>query len=149
MLRFAILALTVLICFASLCCQNYSEGLKRSVERADETAATSALHTIAVAQQTYSASNGGDFGTFQQLCAGGYLDSRFNSSKPAIQDYVLTMEVTAKSEARPDGFYSSNADPAPAGGKVGTHFYIDSTSSELHVNPNVSATAKDPIAQPK
>jgi type II secretory pathway pseudopilin PulG len=148
MFRSAILALTILICIASLSCQDYSTGLQRSVQRADETAATSALHTIAVAQQTYSASNGGDFGTFQQLCAGGYLDSRFNSSKPAIQDYVLTMEVRSKSEAQPDGFYSCNAD-VPAGAKSGTHFYIDSTSSELHVNPNQPATAKDPIAQPK
>lgn len=148
MFRITILALTVLLCIASLSCQDYSTGLQRSVQRADETAAIAALHTIVLAQQTYSAGNGGDFGTFQQLCAGGYLDPRFNSSKPAIQDYVLTMEVTPKSAAQPNGFYSCNAD-VPAGAKTGTHFYVDSTSSELHVNPNVSATAKDPIAQPK
>jgi Tfp pilus assembly protein PilE len=148
MLRFAVFALSVLICIASLSCQPYSTGLQQSVARADETSAKAALHTIAVAQQTYSVSNGGDFGTFQQLSEAGYLDSRFNYSKPAIRDYVLTMEVAPKSEGQPAGFYSCNADPVTTGAKVGTHFYIDSTSSDLHINPSESATAKDPIAQP-
>lgn len=148
MFRIPILALTVLLCIALLSCQPYSKGLQQSVARADETAATAALRTIAVAQRTYSASNRGDFGTFQQLCEGGYLDSRFNSSKPALKDYVLTMEVTPKSGAQAEGFYSCNADPIRTGPQAGRHFYMDSTSSELHVNPNESATAKDPIAQP-
>ncbi len=145
MFRITILALTVLLCIVSFSCQPYSTGLQKSVARADETAATAALRTIAVAQRTYWASSGGDFGTFQQLCEGGYLDSRFNSSKPALKDYVLTMEVTPRSGAQ--GFFSCNADPV-AGPQAGRHFYIDSTSSELHVNPSESATAKDPIAQP-
>lgn len=141
MFRILILAPTVLLCIASLSCQTYTTGLQQSVARADETAATAALHTIAVAQRTYSASNGGDFATFQQLCEAGYLDSRFNSSQPSVKDYVLTMEVKP-------GFYSCNADPIRTGPQAGKHFYIDSTSSELHVNPSESATAKDPIAQP-
>jgi len=148
MFRIPILALTVLLCLASLSCQPYSAGLQQSVARADETAATAALRTIAVAQRTYSASSGGDFGTFQQLREGGYLDSRFNSIQPTVKDYVLTMEVAPKAEGQAEGFYSCKADPIPAGAKAGRHFYIDSTSSELHVNPGESATAKDPIAQP-
>jgi hypothetical protein len=148
MFRFAVLALTVLICIASLSCQPYSTGLQQGVAGADETAAKGALHTIAVAQRTYSVSNGGDFGTFQQLCEDDYLDSRFNSSKPAIKDYVLTMAVTPKSGAQSDGFFSCNADPVRTGPQAGRHFYIDSTSSELHVNPSEPATAKDPVVQP-
>jgi hypothetical protein len=149
MFRIVILALTVLISIATLSCQTYTTGLQKSVQRADETAATSALHTIVVAQQTYSASKDGDFGTFEQLCEGGYLDPRFNSGKPVVQDYVLTMEVTPKSPGRPMGFYSCNADPEPTRGKVGAHFYVDSSSSELHVNPNRPASASDPILQSK
>ena len=148
MFRVHILALIALLGIASLSCQSYSTGLQKSIARADETAATGALHTVAVAQQTYSATNGGDFGTFQQLSEGGYLDPRFNSSQPVIKDYVLTMEVTPKSAVRAEAFYSCNADPEPTGAKSGTHFYIDSTSSALHVNPTASATARDPIAQP-
>lgn len=143
MFRITILSLTVLLCLATISCQSqpYSTGLQKSVARADETAATSALRTIGVAQRTYSASSGGDFGTFQQLCDAGYLDSRFNSSKPSVKDYVLTMEVT------PKGFFSCNADPI-AGPTAGRHFYIDSNSAQLHVNPTESASAKDPVVEP-
>lgn len=148
MFRVHTVALIVLLCIASLSCQSYSTGLQQSVARADETAATGALHTIALAQQAYSTSNGGDFGTFQQLSEGGYLDPRFNSSKPTVPDYVLTMEVKRKTDGQAEGFYSCNADPVRTGPQAGRHFYIDSTSSALHVNPAEPATAKDPIAQP-
>jgi Tfp pilus assembly protein PilE len=147
MIKLAIVALTILISIASLSCQTYTTGLQQSVARADETAATAALHTIAVAQQNYAASNGGDFGTFQQLREGDYLDERFNSSKPTLKDYVLTMEVTPKPEGQAEGFYNCKADPARTE-LQGRHFYIDSSSAALHVNANEPATANDPIVQP-
>lgn len=146
--RFPVILLTVLICIASFSCQSYTTGLRQSVARADETAATAALRTIAVAQRTYAISNGGDYGTFQQLCAGGHLDARFNSDKPTIKDYVLSMNVTAKSAGQTEGFFSCNADPTGPGAQAGKHFYIDSTANELHLNASGPATAKDPIAQP-
>ena len=144
MFRFALLATTVLICIVSLSCQNYSSGLEQSVARADETAATGALRTISVAQQTYSVTNEGNYGTFPQLSAGGYLDERFNSDKPALKNYVLTMEVV-KGPGGP--FYSCNADPAGEGPQ-GRHFYMDSRSNALHANATQPATASDPVAQP-
>lgn len=148
MLRSYLLAVTVLSCIASFSCQSYSTGLQQSVARADETAATAALRTVAVAQRTYSVTNGGEFGTFQQLCEGGYLDSRFNSSQPTVKDYFLTMEVTSKTEGKAEGFYSCKADPISTAARIGTHFYIDSTSSELHANPTAPASANDPVVQP-
>lgn len=144
MFRFALLATTVLMCLASLSCQNYSSGLQQSVTRVDETVATAALRTIAVAQQTYSVNNEGNYGTFPQLSAGGYLDERFNFDKPALKDYVLTMEVVKGSEGP---FYSVNADPAGEG-PPGRHFYMDSRSTALHVNATQPATASDPVTQP-
>jgi Tfp pilus assembly protein PilE len=144
MFRFAVVALTILICIASLSCQSYSTGLQQSVARADETAAKAALHTIAVAQQTYSVSNGGDFGTFQQLCEAGYLDARFNSSQPVVKDYVLTMEVGRESEGP---FYNCHADPVGTSAQTGRHFYVDA-STVLRVNPSQPATASDPVYQP-
>ena len=143
MFRFALLATTVL-CLASLSCQNYSSGLQQSVTRADEIVATGALRAIAVAQQTYSVSNEGNYGTFPELSAGGYLDERFNSDKPALKNYVLTMEVV-KGAGGP--FYSCNADPAGEGPQ-GRHFYMYSRSNTLHANATQPATASDPVAQP-
>jgi hypothetical protein len=144
MIRFALLVLSLFICFASFSCQTYTSGLKQSMTLADETAATGTLRTIALAQKTYSITNG-DYGTFKQLSDGGYLDSRFNSDKPALTDYVLSMEVTPKGEGKAEGFYSCNADPKPE--RAGRHFYIDSTSEGTHINPSAPATATDPIMQ--
>lgn len=151
MSKFARIALVLLICvvslIASVACQSYTSGLQKSIAHADETAATAALRTIAVAQRTYSVTNNGEFGTFQQLCEGGYLDARFNAEKPAIKDYVLTMNVT-KASGGTEGFFSCNADPVRTDAQAGRHFYIDSTSSELHANQSQTATASDPVAQP-
>ena len=148
MSRFAGLALTVLICVASPSCQNYSTGLQQSVTRVDETVATGTLRTISAAQQTYSVSNGGSYGTFQQLYEGDYLDLRFKSDNPAVQtrqikDYVLTMAVGSDSGGP---YYRCNADPVAP--KEGRHFYIDSSASALRANPTQPASASDPIIQP-
>jgi hypothetical protein len=145
MFRPALLASTAAICIVSLSCQTYTTGVQQTVARADETVALGALRATALAQRTYAVSNGGDYGTFQQLCEGGYLDSRFNSSKPQLKDYVLTMEVHPKSGSESEGFYSCSADPVSTGNQAGRHLYIDSTSNEIHLNSAQPATAKDPI----
>jgi hypothetical protein len=141
--RFALLATAVLICLASLACQNVSTPLEKTIARADEAVATGALHTIATAQQTYSISNNGSFATFQQLAGSGYLDSRFNSEHPALKDYVLTMEVGSAADGP---YFRCHADPA-GDGSQGRHFYIDSTSNFIRVNATQAASASDPITQ--
>jgi hypothetical protein len=143
MFRLAVLALTLTVSLASFSCQTYTSGLKKSLASADETAATGTLRTIAVAQQTYATSNNSEYGTFQQLCDGGYLDARFNSVNPAIKDYVLTMEVGKESEGP---FFHCHADPSGASAQTGRHFYIDA-SAVLRVNPSAPATATDPPVQ--
>jgi hypothetical protein len=128
---------TVLVaCSILLSCQSYSTGLQQSVARADETSAIVTLKTISTAQQTYAVSNGGNYGTFQQLCEAGYLDSRFNYTQPQVKGYLLSMNVGDKS-------FSCNADPAPGTAQPARHFYIDSASGELHANPTQPATSAD------
>ena len=144
MLKSAVLTMTLLICFASQSCQNYSTGLQQSLARADEIAATGTLHTIATAQQTYAAINGDNYGSFQQLCEGGYLDARFNADKPVIKDYVLSMEVGRDSDGP---FFRCQANPADNGTKPGRHFYVDQ-SRMVRVNATQPASIGDPIAQP-
>jgi hypothetical protein len=147
MLKAAVLASTILICLASISCQNYSTGLQNSVTRVDETVATATLRTIAAAQQTYSLPSGGTYGTFQQLFDGGYLDVRFKSDDPdtkrrRLKDYVLTMEVGSDSDGP---YYRCNADPLPP--REGTHFYIDS-SNAMRSNPSAPASITDPMVRP-
>ncbi len=148
MARFGTIIFSVLVCITSLSCQSYTTGLQQSVGKTDEASAIAALHTIATAQRSYAASSGGNYGTFQQLCDGGYLDSRFNSSKPQLKDYVLTMQVSQKSGSESQPFFSCNADPIRSGEQAGRHFYIDSSSPGTHVNPSKPATAEDGPLQP-
>jgi Tfp pilus assembly protein PilE len=124
-----------------LSCQSYSTGLQQSVARADETSAIAALKTISTAQQSYAITNGGSYGTFQQLSEGGFLDTRFNSNTRQIKDYVLSMDVSGNT-------YHINADPVRSGEAAGRHFYLDSTSPLIRVNPTQAATATDPLMQP-
>lgn len=133
--------LIVLTCLAAGC-QSYTKGLQDSVTRADETAAIAALKAIFAAQQTYSVSNNGGYGTFEQLTQGGFLDSRFASAKPRFKGYVLSMTVTAKGGGSEEGSYSVNADPEPP--QEGRHFFMDSSSGLIHVNASQPAGASDP-----
>lgn len=136
----AFIALLLTACFGCTGGQTYTEGLKQDVARANELGVLAALHSIALAQQTYSVSNGGKYGTLPQLVQGGFLDP--NTANPEKKDYAFTVDVGQKAGG---DFYSCNADPKD---KPGRHFYIDSTSREIHVNPTQPATASDPTYQP-
>ena len=138
-----LLVVVILVALNSIACQSYSTGLQQSVARADETAATGALRTIATAQQTYAVTNGGSYGSFPQLCAGGYLDGRFNSEKPVLKEYVLMMDTGTDGNGP---YFHSIAEPTGTGPQAGRHFYIDQTSI-LRVNPNQAASGADPATQ--
>lgn len=141
MLKLAILTLSVLSLLATLSCKSYSTGLEKSLVFADEAAAAGVLRTVALAQQSYSATNTGNYGTFQELAAGGFLDSRFNSDHPAIKDYAFTMEVGKDADGP---FYRCNADPSRKDAQGGRHFYVDSSASTIHVNATQPASKSDP-----
>ena len=117
-------------------CESHVTGLQKSEERADEAAAVATLRTVAVAQQSYAASNDGNYGSFLQLTEGGFLDSRFSSEAPQSRGYVLSMKVGEKT-------FSCNADPS--GELKGRHFYVDASSPLIRVNASQPATAKDEV----
>lgn len=141
-----VLPIVVLIGLVLAGCQKHTEALETGVAGADETSALGALRAILLAERTYSLTNSGEFGTFQQLVEGGFLDSRFAGGRPA-KDYILTLNVVAKEGGAPEGSYSCNADPDTALRKKGRHFYIDSTSTTIHVNSDQPATVSDPSLQ--
>ena len=132
----------------SLACQRYTETLVDSPRRVDEGVAISTLRSIGQAQTAYSVTNSGDYGTFEQLVAGGHLDARFNSSKPTLYGYFLTMTVNNRSSGTAQSSYHCNADPDPAVNPAGRHFFLGSDSPQLHVNPTKPATSDDEALQP-
>ena len=147
MQRFLFFTLLLIAGLATFNCQPYATGLQQGSARADEGAALGNMRAIGRAQTAYNISNPGDYGTFEQLATGGYLDERFNNSRPKFYGYVFTMSVTPKSGSR-EGSYGLNADPDPAQKASGRHFYLDSNSSEIHVNGTQPASASDGPLEP-
>ena len=146
MLPRLLLVLMCVACVAATACQEYTTGLQKGVTAADDTAALAALKAIAVAERNYNVTNSGEYGTLQQLTQASLLDKRFTSNKP-VKDYVFALNVVAKAPGGADGSYTCNVDPDPSGPPGGKHFYLDSTSNDIHVNASQAATAADPILQ--
>jgi Tfp pilus assembly protein PilE len=121
--------------------------LVQSAARSDEAVVFSNLKSIMTAQQTYNVSNG-SYGTFNQLADGGFIDARFKGEKPIVNEYAYTITVVEKTPENATPSYSVNADPARTGDRSGRHFYIDSTSTDIHVNNSRTATAGDETLKP-
>ena len=134
------LFLATLFLTVAFACQSHTTQLVKSEARADEASVVAALRTVALAQQSYAATNEGNFGTFEQLTEGSYLDARFASGNPELHGYVLNMTVEDKT-------FKCNADPTASGDKKGRHFYLDSTSTLVRVNPTQPASASDEIVK--
>ena len=122
-------------------------GWKAAVKTANEAAAIKTLITIAEQQKLYYNSHRRiSFGTFDEMLKEGLLDTRFAGTAPLVDGYVYSMRVIPKSTTAQAGF-AVNADPQVTEGFGATgknHFYLDSDSNTVHVNPTQPATATDP-----
>jgi hypothetical protein len=147
MVKVFTIALVLVTSLSLLSCQKYSSGLVQSAGRADEAVALSNLRSIMLAQNAYNLSTG-SYGTFEQLTSGAFLDARFKGERPSLSDYSYTMTVTEKSDDAATPMYRCNADPERTGDRAGRHFYVDSTSSEIHTNTTQPASAADEIIKP-
>jgi hypothetical protein len=94
------------------------------------------IKTIAAAEVQYYNTHKRNFGTFEQLTEEQMLTSRFSGEPPYKDGYVFTLKVTP-------GTYTLNADPQSW--RTGrNHFYVDSTSASIHMNPDQPAGPNDP-----
>lgn len=139
--------LIIVFSMGALSCQEYTEGLKQSSNRAEETSAIATLRTIAQAQTTYSITNAGHYADFEQLSESGLLDPRFNHSNPELHGYVFTINLNPPADFN-ESSYSCNADPSPTSHLGGRHFYIDSSSQGIRVNATQPATENDELLKP-
>jgi hypothetical protein len=62
------------------------------------------------------------------------LSDRFSGELPIVEHYIYTLKVTPKTSGRPSS-YTLNADPQ-SNSTGRKHFYVDSTSPTIHVNPD-------------
>ena len=146
LLLFVSLSCALLSCACGTSPQSVN-SYQQGVKAVDEEGAVRTLRTIAAAQATYAATQGNaEYGSFVQLATSGILDVRFASSSPESNGYVYTMKVTPASSGR-EAMYAVNADPKQQAGGVqaaGRHFYLDSTSMQIHANSTQPATPSDP-----
>jgi len=144
---FSLIELMIVIAIIGILIAVGVTGWKAAVKAANEAAAIKTLRTIAEQQMLYYNSHQRTaFGTFDEMLKENMLDKRFEGTTPVVEGYVFQMRVIPKSTTNQPG-YAVNADPQVTEGVSATgknHFYFDSDSNTIHVNPTQPATATDP-----
>jgi hypothetical protein len=117
-------------------------GWKQAQRAGNEAATIQNVKTVAAVEIQYYNTHNRNFGTFEQLIKEEMLTSRFAGNPPHADGYILSLKVTPKTSSQLSS-YTLNADfESEATGRK--HFYIDSTSATIHVNPDQPAGATDP-----
>lgn len=145
--------------FISLLCMFFMVGCGTSRESAnsytqtvtavDENGAARTLKLISTAQLSYSVSNEGQYGSFEDLTKAALLDNRFAGQTPEVGGYVYTIKLSPGLGGAAST-YVVYADPkTPASGiqTNGRHLFMDSTSDVIHANKSQQASARDPAFQ--
>jgi hypothetical protein len=116
-------------------------GWRNAMRAGNETATIQNMQTIAAIEVQYFNTHNRTFATIDRLVAEDMMSSKFTGSPPSADGYVLTLKLTGKTN--PGSSYTLNSDPIDNDyGK--NHFYLDSTSLVLHVNPDNQAGPNDP-----
>jgi len=144
---FSLIELMIVIAIIGILIAVGVTGWKAAVKSANEAAAIKTLRTIAEQQMLfYNSHQRTMFGTFDEMLKENMLDTRFAGTTPVVEGYVFAMRIIPKSTTTQPG-YAVNADPQVTEGVGATgknHFYLDSDSNTIHVNPTQPATVTDP-----
>jgi prepilin-type N-terminal cleavage/methylation domain-containing protein len=144
---FSLIELMIVIAIIGILIAVGITGWKAALRSANEAAAIHTLRSIAEQQMLfYNAHQRTSFGTFDEMLKENMLDSRFAGTTPVVDGYIFQMRVVPKSTTTQPG-YVINADPQITEGVGATgknHFYSDSDSNTIHVNPSQPATISDP-----
>ena len=144
---FSLIELMIVIAIIGILIGVGIAGYRAAIRAANEAAAVKTLRSIAEQQMLYyNAHQRSAFGTFEEMRKEDLLDSRFDGTTPVVDGYVYTMKIIPKSTTQQPG-YTINADPQVASGSGATgknHYYVDSDSNTIHVNPEQPAGPSDP-----
>ena len=112
-------------------------GFKAAKRAGNETATIQNMQTIAAVEAQYFIAHNRTFGSFDELTKEDMLSSKFAGSPPLADGYTFDLRIDGPS-------YKLNADPIDdTYGK--NHFYLDSTSPAIHVNPDHQAGPNDAL----
>ena len=112
-------------------------GFRAAQRAGNETATVQNMKTIAAVEAQYFITHNRRFGSFDELMKEDMLSSKLAGSPPLADGYAFDLRIDGSS-------YKLNADPInDTYGK--NHFYLDSTSPAIHVNPDHQAGPDDPL----
>lgn len=118
-------------------------GWKSAMRAGNEAATIQNLKTIAAVQMQYFNNHNRSFGTFEQLMKDSLLSSKFAGDPAVVDGYVIRMTVSPPA-LNVESSFKVWADPRDeSSGRK--HFYFDSSSVQIHVNPDQPAGANDPL----
>lgn len=116
-------------------------GWRAAQKAGNEAATIQNMKTIAAVEAEYYNTHNRNFGTFEQLIAEQMLSLKYASSAQGVDSYVVTLKVTPRTSSQLSS-YTLNCDPVNE--NTGRdHFYLDSTTPTIHVNPDRAAGASD------
>jgi hypothetical protein len=72
------------------------QNMVKGVQRSNEAVVLTQLRSIQQAQQTFSITNAGRFGTFDELVKSGLLNETFKGLKPVVTDYVFVITLSKR-----------------------------------------------------
>jgi prepilin-type N-terminal cleavage/methylation domain-containing protein len=142
---FTLIELMIVIAIIGILIGAATIGWKAAQRAGNEAATLQDMKTIATVEIQYYNTHNRTFGTFDQVVKDDQALSKFSGNPPVTDGYVFTMKVIPKSGNQPTS-YTLNADPQQSDGMGATgknHFYLDSTSGNIHVNPDQAASATD------
>lgn len=118
-------------------------GYRAAMRAGNEAATLQNLKTIAAVEPLYYQTHSRTFGAFRQLVSEQMLSRKFDGDPVTADGYVLTL-IALPGSPNVRSSYTVRADPLSR--EQGTnHFYLDSESNQIHVNPEQPAGPNDPI----
>ena len=119
---------------------------KGSIRKANEAAAVAAINTIKTAEAKYAIDHKGQYGTFSQLFAAGYLDKRFNTERPNVRSYLFILTLIDKPEKAAVSFQlNANPEISEGIGATGKVFYYSEPDAGIYASNEGPASSDDDL----